>query len=221
MNQSIGIVGGGQLGRMLTYEAQKLGFFVTILDPTPGSPAGQVADRQIVADFKDADAIRSLASQVDFLTFEIELANAGILEELATAGVTVNPSATTLSIIQDKLRQKQFLRDHGVPVPPFFAIKTRRDIEAAARQYGYPLLIKARFDGYDGRGNAILRSDEGINVVLARLASRELYGEAFIRFEKELAVVVARSEAGDIRNYPVVETVHHHNICHTVFAPAP
>src|SRR3989338_9409181 len=98
----IGIVGGGQLGKMLTLAAKKLGFFVYVIDPTPQSPAGQVADKQIVADYKDADAIRKLTKQTDVITFEIELANSEVLEALVQKGFLVYPSPATLSIIKDK-----------------------------------------------------------------------------------------------------------------------
>src|SRR5258706_11692398 len=111
MKNRIGIVGGGQLGRMLAIAAKRLGFSIIILDPTPNSPAGQVADKQIIGSYKDPEKIKELAQQVDFVTFEIELANANILEELTKQGVSVNPSAKTLNIIKDKLRQKEFLRN--------------------------------------------------------------------------------------------------------------
>src|SRR3990167_666975 len=111
MKNRIAIVGGGQLGRMLGFAAKKMGFYVTVLDPTPNSPAGQVVDAQIVADFKDEKAIRKLAGVSDFLTFEIELANAKILDELTKRGVVVNPSAKTLNLIKDKLLQKEFLKN--------------------------------------------------------------------------------------------------------------
>src|SRR5258708_767260 len=125
MKNRIGIVGGGQLGRMLAFEAKKMGFYVAVIDPTPQSPAGQVADEQIVADYQDEDAIRKLASISDFLTFEIELANAKLLDELAENGVQVNPSAKTLTIIKDKLLQKQFLKKNNIPVADFVEINDR------------------------------------------------------------------------------------------------
>src|SRR4051812_19288131 len=109
MKKRIGIVGGGQLGRMLTEAAKKLGFLVTVLDPTPNSPAGQVADAQITKSFKDAEAIEELAKVSDFLTFEIESANAEVLRRLAAEGHDINPSPETLSTIKDKLNQKEFL----------------------------------------------------------------------------------------------------------------
>ena len=155
MKKRIGIVGGGQLGRMLTQAAKKLGFFVTVLDPTPKSPAGLIADAQIIGDFKDENAIRELASKSDFLTFEIELANHEILRELAKSGIAVNPSAETLGIIKDKLRQKEFLREVGIPTADFAPVHSKEDVLHAAKRFGYPVLLKARFDGYDGRGNVL------------------------------------------------------------------
>lgn len=221
MKKRIGIVGGGQLGRMLTLAAKPLGFQVIVLDPTPQSPAGQVADEQIVASFTDEAAIRQLAEDSDFLTFEIELANADILDELAKNGLSVNPSAETLNIIKDKLKQKEFLDKASVPVAKFQAVETVKDIEQFAQEFGYPLLLKARSDAYDGRGNALVESAAGIQAALTKLANRILYVEEFVDFDKELAVMVARNTQGDIVTYPVVETIHQHNICHTVLAPAP
>jgi len=220
MKNRIGIVGGGQLGRMLTFAAKRLGFIVNILDPTKNSPAGQVADFQIIKDFKDEDAITKLAKISDYLTFEIELANANSLDELEKSGVKVNPSAKTLNIIKDKLNQKKFLRLHNIPLAPFLEVKNRNEILLAIKQFGYPILLKARFDAYDGRGNVLIKDEEDITEGIEKLKGRLLYVEKFIPFKKELAVMVARNTAGEIKAYPVVETIHKNNICHTVFAPA-
>lgn len=208
------------MGRMLTFEAKKMGFHVVVLDPTPQSPAGQVADEQIVADFKDEKAIRRLAKISDFLTFEIELANAEILDELSEQGVVVNPSARTLTIIKDKLSQKQFLSKNGIPTADFVKVESKADVLQAARDFGFPLVLKARFDGYDGRGNALVKNKNEIDYALQKLKGRSLYAEKYVQFKKELAVMVARNIKGQIEVYPVVETVHENNICHTVFAPA-
>lgn len=221
MNKRLGIVGGGQLGRMLGFAAKRLGFTVTVIDPTPDSPAGQVVDKQIVADFKDEAAIRKLASESDYITFEIELANSTILDELTKNGVRVNPSAKTLTIIKDKLRQKQFLKKSGLPVANFVPVETEDDVKRAAEKFGYPILLKARFDSYDGRGNAIIPSEYDIEEGLRKLEGRKLYVEKTIQFTKELAVIIARNRNGAIKVYPVVETIHKNNICHTVLAPAP
>ena len=247
MKNRIGIVGGGQLGRMLAFEAKKMGFTVKVLDPTPKSPAGQVVDEQIVADFKDEPAIRKLAAVSDFLTFEIELANSQILDELAADGVEVNPSAKTLTIVKDKFKQKKFLAEAHIPLAKFKKVQTKEDIVKSAAVFGYPLLLKARFDSYDGRGNALIKSEKDIDKACEKLGfshsgklpkgahpesdsgvvtsappqnDGQFYIEQFVPFTKELAVMVARSTKGEIITYPVVETIHKNNICHTVFAPA-
>lgn len=220
MKNRIGIVGGGQLGRMLGLEAKKMGFFVTVIDPTPQSPAGQVVDKQIVADFKDEKAIRELARHSDYLTFEIELANAQILDELASQGIQVNPSAQTLSIIKDKYKQKEFLQKIKIPVAESVAVETKEDILKLAKKFKYPLLLKARFDAYDGRGNALIKKEKDIDEAMQKLKGRQLYVEKFVPFVKELAVMVARSTKGEVVSYPVVETIHKNNICHIVIAPA-
>lgn len=133
MDNRIGIIGGGQLGRFLARAARKLGFHVTVLDPTPNSPAGQAADEQIVGDFRDEKLIRKLAKKVDYLTFEIELANAEILKELTRRGVKVSPSAESLLIIKDKLKQKTFLRNLKIPVADFKRVSSKKGIREAGK----------------------------------------------------------------------------------------
>lgn len=221
MKNRIGIVGGGQLGRMLGMAAKQLGFIVTVVDPTPNSPAGQVVDKQIIADFQDEKAIRSLAKLSDFLTFEVELANAKILEEISNKGVSVNPSARTLSVIKDKLLQKRFLTKAGIPTAEFAEVESVRDIQKVAKKFGFPLFLKARFDAYDGRGNALIQQSSDIKKSLALFSEKKVYVEKFVPFSKELAIMVARGIHGEIKTYPVVETIHENNICHVVLAPAP
>ena len=221
MKQRIGIVGGGQLGRMLVEAAHKLGFLVTVLDPTLGGPAGQVADDQIIGSFKDKDKILELAKVSDFITFEIESANAEALEELEGMGYKVNPSHKVLKIIKDKFDQKVFLRDHGIPVADFALIDSIDDCERQAEIFGYPFLLKARFDAYDGRGNYVVKNKEDIVLGFSKLSKNLLYAERFVPFVKELAVVSARDLHGDIVSFPVVETIHKNNICHIVRSPAP
>ncbi len=220
MKNKIGIVGGGQLGRMLTDAAHKLGFSVIILDPTPNSPAGQVADEQIVGSFKDEKKIKELAKKVDFLTFEIKIANAEILSNLSKK-LKVNPSAKTLTIIKDKLLQKEFLNNAKVPTAEYIKIMTKKDIITAGKKFGYPLMLKARFDSYDGRGNMLIKNKNQIDSATAKLKGRLLYVERYVPFIKELAVMIARGTKGQIKIYPVVETSHIRNICDKVIAPAP
>ncbi|MBI2621750.1 MAG: 5-(carboxyamino)imidazole ribonucleotide synthase [Candidatus Levybacteria bacterium] len=217
---TIGIVGGGQLGKMLTLAAKKMGFFVIVTDPTPKSPAGQVADRQIVGDYKDAKTTRLLAKLSDLLTVEAEFVNDGVLQKIADKGVPVHPSPKTIGIIKDKLKQKEFLKKNKIATAPFFPVNSPDDIKKASKKFGYPMYLKARMDAYDGKGNYLISSEKDIDNGLKKLKGRSLYIERFIDFKKELAVMVARSIKGEVKVYPVVETIHKDSICDTVIAPA-
>lgn len=218
----IGIVGGGQLGRMLAESARKLGFMVITLDEGSSGPAAQVSDKHIDASFKDAGAVHRLAEQVEVLTFEIESAHAGALQEIAEQRPdAVHPSPRTLAIIRDKYVQKEYLRTAGIPVAAAQAVLNSAEIEDVGREYGYPLILKSRLGAYDGRGNARINSVHEIASALEKLGSGPLYVEQFVPFAKELAVVAARSTTGECALYPVVETVHQNHICHTVTMPAP
>lgn len=217
--KTLGIVGGGQLGRMMAEAAKKIGVETVVLDPTPGCPASAFA-RQVVGDFKDYEAVKAFAKEADVLTFEIESANAEALSELRDAGYPVHPSPHTLSIIRDKLAQKKFLTENGIAVAPFLEVNTHEDAERAGQTLGYPFVLKARSGGYDGKGNFTVRSSEAIETAFEKLGGARLYAEKFVPFEKELAVVAVRSEEGEIRTYPTVETVHENHICVLVRMPA-
>ena len=220
MKSRIGIVGGGQLARMLAFDAKKMGFTVTVLDPTPHSPAGQVCDEQIVAPLDNQKAMLVLADKSDYLTFDWELADANLLHQFEQSGVKVNPSAQTLGIIKDKLVQKQFLRDAVLPVDEFYEVKNKVDIAKIAEKTGYPLLLKSRRGGYDGKGNAVIENPATIDAAFEKLAGTDLYAEKFVPFVKELSVMVARSMDGIISTFPVVENIHKNNILHMTIAPA-
>ena len=218
--KTLGIVGGGQLGRMLAEAAGPLGIKTIVLDPTPHSPAGQVADKQIVGDFTDAKQIKKLAAETDYITFEIESVNAEVLQDLKKKGSKVNPSPTQLKIIQDKYLQKKLFQKNNIATAPFMAVKTANDIAGAAKKFGYPLLLKARHQAYDGRGNAIIKKQSDISRALEKLHHRELYVEKFVPFVKEIATQAARTTNGTIYLFPLVETIQKNNICHIVKAPA-
>ncbi|HEV2403120.1 MAG TPA: 5-(carboxyamino)imidazole ribonucleotide synthase [Candidatus Saccharimonadales bacterium] len=214
----VGIVGGGQLGRMLTDAALPLGFAVTVIDPVENCPAAQAGAEQIQASLKDPDAIRSLASRTDVVTWEIEDIDVTALEGLPTA---VEPSPYTLGTIQDKLRQKRMLVRAGLPVAAFMDLdpnRLDRDVDMAFKAFG-AVIIKARTGGYDGRGNMSVRPDNSQGI-FDRFGDTQLYVERLVPFQKELAVIVARDVLGNIAQYPVVETIHENNICHLVLAPA-
>ena len=219
--KTIGIVGGGQLGRMLTDAAHKLGFKVVVLDPQANSPAGQKADEQILGDFKNRDDILRLAKVSDFITFETESADSGALEELIARGMSVNPDPKVLKIIKDKFNQKAFFRKNNIPVADFALIESETDAEKQGEIFGYPFLLKARFDAYDGRGNFVVKSMSDIEVAFQKLSKSPLYAEKFVPFIKELAVVSARDTFNTIESFEVVETIHENNICHVVRSPAP
>lgn len=218
--KSIGIIGGGQLGRMLGFEAKKMGFTVRVVDPTPHSPAGQVVDEQILGGYSDSKATRKLSRVSDFITVEIEHINTDTLAELEKKGVKINPSPKTIEIIKDKYLQKVFLKKNKIPTADFLETKTKEEILDIGKKFGFPLLLKAKKDAFDGRGNALIKNKTKIVDALGKLSGQELYVEKYVPFVKELAVVLARDIKGNIAIYPVVETIHKNNICHIVKAPA-
>lgn len=216
----IGIIGGGQLGLMTAEAARAMGYAgVAVLDPTPQCPASIVAE-QIVGSLKDPQAIRQLASRSDILTYEIEHINTDALQALQAEGAKIYPSPDLLAIIQNKYRQKEFLAQHAIPVAPFMSIDSVADIEHAAQLWGYPLVLKAKKDAYDGRGNARIDESEDIASALTKLGDRELYVEKGLDLVKEVGLMIARNERGDIVTHPVVEMIHARNICQVVLAPA-
>ncbi len=217
----IGIIGGGQLGKMLTIAAKNLGFFVAVTDPTPQSPAGQVADLQIIGGYKDEKTTKALAKLVDVLTVDAEFVNEEVLSELMQKGKPVHPSPKTIGIIKDKLKQKIFLEKNKIPTSQFAKVSNKEEILKAAKNFGYPLFLKARFDAYDGKGNFTIKSERDIEEGLKKLEDRELYVEQFVHFKKELAVMGVRSTKGEIKLYPVVQTIHKNHVCDLVLCPAP
>jgi phosphoribosylaminoimidazole carboxylase PurK protein len=215
----IGIVGGGQLGRMLTEAALPLGFKVVVIDPGPDCPAAQAGAEQIVGGLYDHDALKELAARADFITVEIEHLDAGLLQELADNGKPVNPSPKTVRLIQDKYAQKVFLRQAGIPVADFAEITDEASAAQALEDFGGRMLLKSRMGAYDGRGNAVVGSAGEIAPAMEALGDK-LYAEKFVPFKKELAVMVARGRGGEVVTYPVTETIHERNICVETFTPA-
>ncbi|MBI1192424.1 MAG: 5-(carboxyamino)imidazole ribonucleotide synthase [Bacteroidetes bacterium] len=195
----IGIIGGGQLGRMLVRKAHQLGCTAIVLDPTPNSPAGQIADAQILGGFFDRDKIRELVEQVDVTTYDLENIDAEFLALMSQEGHRILPDPNVLANIQDKLVQKQIMQDFGLPTSPFKAIPEPKLEDFVA--FGFPLVQKARRGGYDGRGVAVLRSEADWPKHLPVPG----FAEQYIPFEKELAVLVARSTTGETKVYPVCE----------------
>ncbi len=221
MKNRIGIIGGGQLGRMMSIEAKKLGFHVVILDPVLHSPAGQVADEQIIAGYNDEKAIINLAQKVDFITFETECANGQFLDDLEKkVKCIISPAGKSWRLFQDKLEQKKLFQKYHIPQAAFIPIENKEDLKKAITKWGFPFFLKARFDAYDGKGNALIRNKKDGDKAWEKFKEKKLYAEAFVSFDKELAIMVARNNKGNIITYPVVETIQKNNICHFTFAPA-
>jgi 5-(carboxyamino)imidazole ribonucleotide synthase len=218
----LGILGGGQLAQMLTQAAISLGIETAIFERAPDSPAARLTQNQIVGQWDDEAALTQFSTMCDVVTLENEFVDAGILRRLQEMGLPVYPNADTLAAVQDKLVQKQTMEGVGLPMPAFRAIHSQDEVIAAAQEFGYPLVLKARRDGYDGYGNATISRNEDVHAAWERLAKggRELYVEAFVPFARELAVMVVRGRDGAMETYPVVETVQENHICHVVRAPA-
>ncbi|AZT90629.1 5-(carboxyamino)imidazole ribonucleotide synthase [Caldicellulosiruptor changbaiensis] len=212
----IGIIGGGQLGKMLSQKAKQMGFYVISLDPSAACPAASVSDELIVSDFYSPEKLKELVEKSDITTYEIEHINTSVLKELYDKGYNILPSPYCLEIIQDKLKQKQVLQSAGLPVPRFERVESF-DI-SFFENFGFPLVQKATKGGYDGRGVVVIKSKDDINKVL----KTESYIEEFVDVEKELAVIVARNKKGDVVSYPVVEMVFDEiaNILDMLIVPA-
>ncbi|MGI0009603.1 MAG: 5-(carboxyamino)imidazole ribonucleotide synthase, partial [Nitrosopumilaceae archaeon] len=222
MTRILGIIGGGQLGMMLTEAAKKMSEYISdviVLDPTKNCPAGKAGARQIVADFKDKNAIVELSLQSDIITYEIESGNSEVLESI-NSGVIINPAPSTLRIIQDKYSQKKFLRENGLPVADFYAIESLDNIKEKIKFFGYPVMLKARRDAYDGRGNFRIENQEQITHAYEQFSGRSMMLERVVDFQMEVSVIAARNTKGQIATYPVVENIHEENILKTTIAPA-
>lgn len=216
----IGIIGGGQLGKMIAHEARRMSFKVIVLDPTEGCPASKIADEQIVADFKDEAAIIKLAEKSDVLTYEIELANSSALKQLEGKNYPVRPAPETLRIIQNKHRQKSFLREHKIPVPDFELVESEEHLQELCKRFGFPAVLKATEDSYDGRGNFVIASKAKMHEAYEYFKGRETMLEKFVPFAKEVSIMVARNPSGQIESFPVVENIHKDGILDTTIAPA-
>ncbi|SEQ55522.1 5-(carboxyamino)imidazole ribonucleotide synthase [Natrinema salaciae] len=216
---TIGVVGGGQLGRMLAEAAAPLGVEVVVLDPTPDCPAALVARDQIVAEFDDEAGIRELAARADVLTFEIELADQDVMERVSEdTGTPVHPKPSTLETIHDKLVQKRTLEDAGVPVPPFRAVDDADDVRAAIDDYGAPVMLKARTGGYDGRGNVPVESKSEAEDALEAVAGPAMV-ESFVDFEREVSVIAVEGD-DEVATFPIGENVHEAEILRETIVPA-
>jgi len=216
----VGIIGGGQLGKMIAHEARRMSLKVIVLDPTEGCPASKIADEQILADYKDETAIMKLAEKCDVLTYEIELANSAALKELEAKRFPVRPAPEILRMVQNKHRQKSFLKYHGITVPNFALVRSEEHLDELCKKFGFPAMLKACEDSYDGRGNFLIASKSKVHEAFERFAGRECMLEKFVAFTKEISIMVARNPTGQIEAFPVAENIHKNNILDTTIVPA-
>ena len=216
---TLGVVGAGQLGRMLAEAAAPLGVDVVVSDPTEDAPAAPVARDQLVGGFEDPETFRELAERVDYLTFEIELVDPDVLREISEETDTpVHPHPDTLALIEDKLVQKQRMAEAGIPVPAFFEVNGIQDVLDAAEEFGYPLMLKARKGGYDGRGNAAIYDRHDVESALEVIDGPAMV-EAYVEYERELAIMGVKGE-DEIDTFPVTETIHEEEILRETVSPA-
>ena len=216
----VGIIGGGQLGKMIAHEAKRMSLKVIVLDPTEGCPASSIADEQIVADFKDENAIMQLAAKSDVLTYEIELANSAALKTLELRRYPVRPAPETLHIVQNKFRQKSFLRHHKIDVADFEAVRSEDHLYELCENFGFPVMLKACENSYDGRGNFIITSREQVREAFNIFSKNEIMVEKFVPFTKEISIMVARNPSGEVASFPVAENIHKNGILDTSIVPA-
>ena len=216
----IGIIGGGQLGRMSAMAAARLGYRVHVFSPEADGPAAQVSAASTVADYADLTALRRFAEAVDVITFEFENLPADSLALLESLK-PVRPGARILAISQDRLLEKAFLNEAGIPIAPYAPVHDEAGLDAAAAQLGLPAVLKTTRLGYDGKGQALLRAAEDLAPAFARLAPKPLVLEGFVNFAAEVSVMVARGVDGAVVSYDAVENRHKHHILDLTLAPAP
>ena len=216
---TIGILGGGQLGRMLSVAASRLGFKTCIFEPGSDCPASHVAHAHIQAPYEDADALRRFADSVDVITYEFEnipTSALDILEELKP----VHPDRMALRVSQDRLVEKAFLNDLGLQTAPFAAIDDPVDLAEAMREIGLPAILKTRRFGYDGKGQARIKIEEDADQALADMAGAPAILEGFVEFSHEVSVIGARNATGDVACFDPGENVHVNGILSTTTVPA-
>ena len=222
MAKILGIIGGGQLGMMLTEAAKKMPEHISkviVLDPNENCSASLVGAEQIVADYKDKDSIINLANQVDIITYEIESGDSDVLKSVENQA-EITPSPETLKTIQDKFLQKTFLQNHNIPVPEFIKVDDIEEVKEGLKKFGYPALLKARRDAYDGKGNFKIDSENEIQTAYDYFKGQKLMLEKFVPFKMEVSVIASRNTKGEIKTYPLVENIHEKNILRETIAPS-
>lgn len=215
----IGIIGGGQLARMILENCYKYGFEFFILTDEMNSPAGQITKNEIAGDWNDEECLKRFGGKCDIITLENEFIDYKKISFLETSGKVVYPDSKIIKLIQDKLYQKETLEKLNIPVSKFCRVDTKEDIINFAKENNYPVILKSRTMGYDGKGNYEINTENEIDTAFSLLSERgKLLCEKFVKFDKEIATQVVRNKSGEIKIYPVVETVQKNHICNLVIA---
>ncbi len=218
--QKIGVIGGGQLAWMMAIAAKHLGIELTVQAASPDDSAVNIADRVIYGAVADAIATAKLAEHCQAITFENEFVDLVALQKLSDRGLLFLPRLATLAIAVDKLNQREHFRDRNIPTPEFYSVDSETELLAAADRLGYPLVLKARRHGYDGKGTWVIENPIDLRSAWESMHKAPAIAEAFIPFEREIAVIAARSSSGEIVIYPVVETLQTNQVCRRTIAPA-
>ncbi len=216
---TIGVMGGGQLGRMFAIAARRMGYRVHTFSPDEDTPTGQLADREVAASYDDAEAVRDFARGIDVLTFEFENVPTQTVE-WASEFCEVRPSANVLHICQHRLREKQFLAGAGLPLPPFMPVNSAAELAEAVKHLGTPAVLKTAAFGYDGKGQRKIDLREDPAKVWESFGGSNAVLEQFVEFEKEVSVIVARGADGKMAAYPVCENMHRNHILDVTVVPA-
>jgi 5-(carboxyamino)imidazole ribonucleotide synthase len=216
----VGILGGGQLGRMMAFAGHPLGLAFTVLSPDPSAPAGVAADL-IVADYEDPAALDRLADVCDVVTYEFENVPSGAVRRLRDQGVPVRPNAQALVASSDRMEEKELFTRLGIPTVPYQAVSAPGEMDAAVRAIGLPAVLKTRRFGYDGKGQRVLRVSEDVEGSFTGLGGGPLVLEGFCAFQRELSIVAVRGLDGQTAFYPLVENRHEAGILRLSRAPAP
>lgn len=217
--KTIGIIGGGQLGQMLTFAAKQAGMRVVILDPNPDCSAAQAADSSIVAEYSDKKAIEELARRSDVLTYEFENVDLEALEDVSDK-VLIPQGTELLRITKDRLREKTFLKEHGLQVAPFAVVGCKEDLVSAIEEIGYPSVLKTCEGGYDGKSQLVFHTREDLKNADELLEQGRCILEGWVEFSMECSVMVARNMDGAISVFPVSENIHRNQILHESIVPA-
>ena len=216
---TVGVLGSGQLGRMLAIAARQMGYRVHTFSPERATPTGQIADVEVVGAYDDLDAVRGFARNVDVVTFEFENVSAEATE--AAAGFApVRPGGPVLHTTQNRLREKTFLRGAGFPVTPFAHVRSAEELHTALAEIGFPAVLKTAGFGYDGKGQVKIARREDADGALAAAGGDDWVLEAWVPFERELSVVAARGADGAFAHFGVVENAHTNHILDVTVAPA-